>query len=133
MVNWFNDRRESFQGQVDDTYRGQLRELNELNFARFDAKLEQRLAEVKAGIAELRGEFRADLHDQGKMLIRWMFGFWITTVTTGTTTCWGQRHRALWCGVAVNRGPPPVGRWCGCGGTGRRRALATLGAKARVG
>ena len=75
MVNWFNDRRESFQGQVDDTYRGQLRELNELNFARFDAKLEQRLA-------ELRGEFRADLHDQGKMLIRWMFGFWITTVTT---------------------------------------------------
>jgi len=74
MVNWFN--------QVDDTYRGQLRELNELNFARFDAKLEQRLAEVKAGIAELRGEFRADLHDQGKMLIRWMFGFWITTVTT---------------------------------------------------
>ena len=74
MVNWFN--------QVDDTYRGQLRELNELNFARFDAKLEQRLAEVQAGIAELRGEFRADLHDQGKMLIRWMFGFWITTVTT---------------------------------------------------
>jgi hypothetical protein len=63
MVNWFN--------QVDDTYRGQLRELNELNFARFDAKLEQRLAEVKA-----------ELHDQGKMLIRWMFGFWITTVTT---------------------------------------------------
>jgi hypothetical protein len=85
MVNWFN--------QVDDTYRGELRELNELNFARFDAKLEQRVAEVKAelrhelaqlraGIAELRGEFRADLHAQGTMLIRWMFGFWITTVTT---------------------------------------------------
>ena len=74
MVNWFN--------QVDDTYRGQLRELNELNFARFDAKLEQRLAEVKAEIAQLCGEFRADLHAQGKMLIRWMFTFWITTVTT---------------------------------------------------
>lgn len=62
MVNWFN--------QVDDTYRGQLRELNELNFARFDAKLEQRLA-------ELRGELRAELHDQGKMLIKWMFVFWM--------------------------------------------------------
>ena len=66
MVNWFNDRRESFQGQVDDTYRGQLRELNELNFARFDAKLEQRIAEVKAEIADL-----------GAKLIKWMFLFWI--------------------------------------------------------
>ena len=100
MVNWFN--------QVDDTYRGELRELNELNFARFDAKLEQRLAEVKAelreGIAALRGEFRAELGTQlgrveaelgglrgefraalegeGRSVIKWMFGFWITTVTT---------------------------------------------------
>ena len=30
LVEWFN--------QVDATYRGDLRELNELNFARFDAK-----------------------------------------------------------------------------------------------
>ena len=48
LVEWFN--------QVDATYRGDLRELNELNFARFraevdagfaraDAKLEQRVAE----------------------------------------------------------------------------------------
>ena len=40
LVDWFN--------QVDATYRSELRELNELNFARFDAKLEQRVAEVKA-------------------------------------------------------------------------------------
>src|SRR5256885_9719281 len=33
LVNWFN--------QVDESYRTDLRELNELNFARFDAKLEQ--------------------------------------------------------------------------------------------
>src|SRR5216117_2729671 len=45
LVDWFN--------QVDDTYRADLRELNELNFARFDAKLEQRIAELRA---ELRGE-----------------------------------------------------------------------------
>ncbi|MGH7548559.1 MAG: hypothetical protein ACREMM_10345 [Gemmatimonadales bacterium] len=31
-MNWFND--------VDATYRADFRELNELNFARFDAKLE---------------------------------------------------------------------------------------------
>ena len=36
LVDWFN--------AVDLTYRADLRELNELNFARFDAKLEQRLA-----------------------------------------------------------------------------------------
>jgi len=40
LVDWFN--------QVDETYRTDLRELNELNFSRFDAKLEQRLAELDA-------------------------------------------------------------------------------------
>ncbi len=40
LVDWFN--------QVDDTYRADLRELNELNFGRFDAKLEQRLATLNA-------------------------------------------------------------------------------------
>ena len=36
-------------------------ELNELNFARFDAKLEQRLAQVKSD------------------LVKWMFVFWAPT------------------------------------------------------
>jgi hypothetical protein len=40
LVNWFN--------AVDATYRADLRELNERNFGRFDAKLEQRLAESDA-------------------------------------------------------------------------------------
>src|SRR5256885_12039973 len=40
LVTWFND--------VDATYRADLRDLNETNFARFDAKLEQRLAEADA-------------------------------------------------------------------------------------
>lgn len=42
LVEWLN--------QVDATYRSDLRELNELNFARFDAKLEQRLASLDAKI-----------------------------------------------------------------------------------
>jgi len=54
LVEWFNT--------VDTTYRGDLRELNELNFARFDAKLEQR-------VADLRAE-----------LIKWMFIFWAGTI-----------------------------------------------------
>jgi hypothetical protein len=94
LVNWFN--------AVDATYRGDLRELNEHNFARFDAKLEQRvtqldakleqgLAEVRADLAglaakleqrlaEVRADLRDELHAQGKMLMRWMVGLWITAV-----------------------------------------------------
>ena len=40
LVEWFN--------AVDATYRADLRDLNELNFSRFDAKLEQRLADSDA-------------------------------------------------------------------------------------
>ena len=40
LVDWFN--------AVDLTYKTELRELNELNYARFEAKLEQRLAEFGA-------------------------------------------------------------------------------------
>ncbi len=40
LVDWFN--------MVDATYRSELRELNEFNYARFDSKLEQRTAELKA-------------------------------------------------------------------------------------
>ncbi len=39
-MDWLNS--------VDATYRTDLRELNELNFARFDAKLGQRLAELES-------------------------------------------------------------------------------------
>jgi len=53
LVEWFNS--------VDATYRSDLREVNELNFARFDAKLEQRLAELKSD------------------LVKWMFAFWAPT------------------------------------------------------
>jgi DNA anti-recombination protein RmuC len=53
LVDWFN--------QVDATYRNDLRELNEPNFARFDAKLEQRLlqleAKIEQRIAQLEAKF----------------------------------------------------------------------------
>lgn len=42
VVNWFN--------ALDSDSRSDLREINELNFARFDAKLEQRFAEQDARI-----------------------------------------------------------------------------------
>jgi hypothetical protein len=42
IVDWFN--------QVDATYRADLREMNDLNFARFEAKLGERIAELEARI-----------------------------------------------------------------------------------
>lgn len=82
LVDWFN--------AVDLTYRTDLRELNELNFARFDAKLEQRLAELRAEfrtelhqvrteLQQLRTELHAGLQQVRTELLRWMFGFWVTT------------------------------------------------------
>ena len=96
LVDWFN--------QVDDTYRTDLREANELNFSRFDAKLEQRLAESDAKwerrfaesdtkwerrfaefdakleqrLAELRTELVKELADV-KSGLKWMLVLWAPT------------------------------------------------------
>ena len=89
LVGWFN--------LVDATYRSDLRELNELNFARFDAKLEQRLAELSARfdiklaqqVAELRSEMREGfarvdqrLAELETRLTKRLFGFWIAQAAT---------------------------------------------------
>jgi len=70
LVDWFN--------AVDATYRADLRELNELNFARFDAKLEQRLTELRAElrteIARLEGTMERRFGEQG----RWLAAGWFT-------------------------------------------------------
>jgi hypothetical protein len=57
---------------VDATYRADLRELNELNFMRFDAKLQQRLAQLGADLRVELQKTRADL-------LKWMFVFWAPT------------------------------------------------------
>ena len=79
LVDWFN--------AVDETYRSDLRELNELNFARFDAKLEQRIAELRADlsikIAELEAKLERRLGDMERRLgeqTRWLFITWLTLV-----------------------------------------------------
>lgn len=65
------------------SYRDELQQINELNFARFEAKLGERLAELRAelkqDIAAGRIEsasLRADLQSLRRML-KWMFAFWI--------------------------------------------------------
>ena len=68
LVDWMN--------AVDASYQANLRELNELNFARFDAKLEQRLS-------ELRAELRTEIHALKADVIKWMFLFWTGTTLAG--------------------------------------------------
>ena len=97
LVDWFN--------AVDATYRSDLRELNEMNFARFDAKLEQRLAEFRAALVSmfeqrivaiearlskveielqvLRSELRSDMKALEARLVKWMFLFWAGTALAG--------------------------------------------------
>ncbi len=96
LVDWFN--------MVDATYRSELRELNELNYARFDAKLEQRIAELRAEFNSRIAELRADMHagfakldakfenrflgmdtklaQLETRLSKRMFGFWIAQAAT---------------------------------------------------
>jgi hypothetical protein len=87
MVDWFN--------QVDAAYRSDLRELNDLNFARFDAKmdkrflesaaaLEQRLSEFARGIEQQIARLALDLKSlevtlmrQQVVQMRWMIGMWL--------------------------------------------------------
>lgn len=68
LVDWFNT--------VDATYRADLRELNELNFSRFDAKLEQHLAELEARLERRLGE-----------QTRWILLAW-ATVLAGVVGLW---------------------------------------------
>ena len=83
LVEWFNS--------VDATYRSDLRELNELNFARFDAKLEQRVGELGARfdakleqrVAELRAEMR-----EGFARVDQRFAEFETKLTTRLLAFW---------------------------------------------
>lgn len=54
LVNWFN--------QIDTTYKGELRELNELNWARIDAKIDQNWARMDAKLEQRTAELRAEFH-----------------------------------------------------------------------
>jgi hypothetical protein len=78
LVDWFN--------AVDATYRLELRELNELNYARFEAKLEQRIAELRAellqAIAQLETRLRAEIAARHTDLLKWMFVYWAGTALT---------------------------------------------------
>ena len=68
LVDWFN--------AVDATYRSELRELNELNFARFDAKVEQRFAEVEAKLERRLNEMTRFFFLAWAVLLVAVIGLW---------------------------------------------------------
>jgi hypothetical protein len=93
---------------VDLTYRTELRELNDLNFARFDAKVGERLAELRTGLrTEIRAEMDArfakvderfekvdkrlellgdQIRDSKTSLIKWVIGLWIGSVLAAASS-----------------------------------------------
>lgn len=78
LVEWFN--------AVDATYRSDLRELNEQNFARFEAKLDQRVAELGAemqvGFARANANLEERMRQLETRLVRWVLGVWIAQAAT---------------------------------------------------
>ena len=78
LVDWFN--------QVDATYRSDLKEINELNFARFDAKVEQRFAQFEVRFAQVEvrfaqfearfAQFEARMERRFGDLTRWLVAAW---------------------------------------------------------
>ena len=70
---------------MDATYRNELREQNEINFARFDAKLEQRIAETSARIDVRIVELRADIERGFRTQTAWFFVAWATMFATLVT------------------------------------------------
>lgn len=89
MVGWMH--------QVD-TQRAELRELNELNFSRFDARMAEARAEVDAKLADVRQEMRsgfAEVRQEMRVgfaelrqemsrvradLMKWSLVFWVGSV-----------------------------------------------------
>lgn len=79
LVNYLNG--------IDTGYRTELKELNEANFARFDDKLERRVAELRAELAARFGSTDRRFEQIGKEIeavradvIKWMFVFWVGTL-----------------------------------------------------
>ena len=68
LVDWFN--------AVDDTYRTQLKELNELNWNRFQAAMDARFGGMEARLAQFEVKMERRFGDQTK----WLVGVWLGTV-----------------------------------------------------
>ena len=82
---------------MDATYRSDLREMNDLNFVKFDAKLEQRLSEFRADVIGEMANMRADsritisnldvklsakIEASNRELMKFILATWVTQMAT---------------------------------------------------
>lgn len=69
LVDWLN--------QVDATYRIELRELNEQNFARFETRMDARLARLEGGLLARIAQAESRL---ARTIVTFQVTSWLTTV-----------------------------------------------------
>jgi hypothetical protein len=78
LVDWLTRNEQSF--------RTELREINELNFARFETKLELQVQRFENAIEKQGSQLRREMADMEARitgrLLRWMFVFWTGTTIT---------------------------------------------------
>jgi hypothetical protein len=94
FVDWLN--------AVDQSYRSEFRELFEVHFSRFEARLAQQTAELRGEtdsklsvmqsrmdtglsgmdtkLAQFAAQLRVEIAESRASLIRWMLGFWVAQV-----------------------------------------------------
>lgn len=79
LVDWFN--------AVDSTYQMQLKEVNDLNWARmqtrfeaYDARMGAFEAKITGRMDAFDGKIEARLERLRREMVFWMFGFWSATV-----------------------------------------------------
>lgn len=78
LVDWFNS--------VDAEYQRQFRETNDLNWERFKAFVDARIAELRRDMevlvaAEVKG-LRSDFASLRSDLMKWMFIYWTGSIVT---------------------------------------------------
>src|SRR6266540_2051664 len=79
LVEWFN--------AVDSTYQGQLKEINDLNWARmearfdaFDARMSAFEARMESRMNAFESRMEARFEKFRSEMLLWMFAFWSATV-----------------------------------------------------
>ena len=96
LVDWFNTVDATYRSDLRDLFQGQFTALRHeigQRFAASDAKLEQRISEVRGELREVRGDLReeiagsegrvrVDMHRMEVRLIRWMVAMWAGTIGT---------------------------------------------------
>ncbi|MCH7716949.1 MAG: hypothetical protein IH876_12525 [Gemmatimonadetes bacterium] len=96
LVDWFNTVDATYRSDLRDLFQGQfaaLRHEIEQRFAAFDAKLERRVGELRSGLREEMAGLetrlshridglRVDMHGMETRLIRWMVAMWAGTIGT---------------------------------------------------